>query len=906
MPLIVGTKLGAYEILGPLGAGGMGEVYRALDTQLEREVAVKVLPHAMASDPERLARFDREAKILAALNHPNIAVIYGLVQFDGGRALVMELVPGETLGDRIRRGALPPEDASKLATQIAEALEAAHEKGIVHRDLKPGNVMITPGGVVKVLDFGLAAMALPAASGDADNSPTLTMGMTQAGTIMGTAAYMSPEQAAGLPVDKRADIWSYGVVLWEMVSGKRLFGGVTISHTLADVLRAPIDSAALNAPAQLKGLLRRCLDRDVRTRLRDIGEARVAIAEYLADPKSGVENLAQAASLPGRQNISRVAWGVAALAIVGAGVLGWKVWSAPPAVGDRALIRFSVDLGPEAMRSPRNSMLLSADGTRLVFTARAANGLEQLYTRLLNQPNATPLPGTNEVLDHEAFISPDGQWVGFWNVGRISKIAVQGGSPITLVADAALGSAIWGGSWGDDDNIILGSIAGLWRMPGSGGSTQLVKGTAGVHVFPQVLPGSAAVLVNTSLSAASLEGLDVAVLDFATGEEKVLIKGGYFPRYMPTGGANANGHLVYMHEGTLFAVGFNPRSLVVLGTPVPLLDDVAASAALNNGGGQFTFSNTGTFAYLSGRADGSSYPISTLDAAGKTGPLLPQTGNYGAPRLSPDGKHLAYLAPNSKGSDLWVYDMERSTPTQLTFLGGVNSEVAWARDSKHLVYSEGAALWWNRADGAGQRQQLLDKATLPRPFSFAPDGRLAYALSVGGLPDVWTLPIDQTDPEHPKPGKAEAFLADPGIVEVDPAFSPDGKFLAYASNESGTEEVFVRPFPGPGGKWKVSTKGGKFPTWSAATHELLFIASDDRIMAAAYSTQGDSFTATPARQWSPTAILRTNVQQNFDVFPDGKRIVMFPKPAAETTGGNLHATFLLNFFDEVRRRVPVK
>ena len=332
------------------------------------------------------------------------------------------------------------------------------------------------------------------------------------------------------------------------------------------------------------------------------------------------------------------------------------------------------------------------------------------------------------------------------------------------------------------------------------------------------------------------------------------------------------------------------------------MDDVAASAGITDGGGQFTFSNTGTFAYLSGRAGG--YPVSWLEASGRITPLIAQPGTYLAPRLSPDGKRLAYIALGSKGYDVWVYDLERATPMQLTFLGSVNSELAWARDSKHLVYNDGSALWWIRADGSGQRQMLLDKSKFPRPASFSPDGRLVFSPIGGILPDIWTLPVDLADPERPKPGKAEPFLADPKMVDVDPAFSPDGKFIAYTSMESGNGEIYVRPFPGPGGTWRVSTTGGQFPAWSAATHELLFLGSDERIMAATFSTQGNSFNAGSPRVWSPTPVLRIGVLQNFDVSHDGKRVVMFPRPAAQNTGASLHATFLLNFFDEVRRRVP--
>ena len=893
MPLTIGTQLGPHRILGPLGAGGMGEVYRALDTQLDREVAVKVLPYSMASDPERLARFDREAKILAALNHPNIAVIYGMEKFEGGRALIMELVPGDTLGARIRKGALPQEEALQVARQIAEALEAAHEKGVTHRDLKPGNVMITPAGLVKVLDFGLAAMAAPA-SFDSENSPTLTMGMTAAGTIMGTAAYMSPEQASGLHVDKRSDVWSYGAVLWEMLTGKRLFsGGESISHTLADVLRAPIDFEKI-PPGKLRRLLKRCLDRNLKTRLQSIAEARIAIDE---PEESGTGSPAQARSLP-------YILATAAVALVVAGVLGWKLWSTPP-TPDRPLTRLSVDLGPEAQRHPRVSVLISPDGTRIVYTAKAAGGLFQLMTRRLDQSNATVLVAT-PTLDFEPFFSPDSQWVGFWfpAASQIMKVPAQGGAAVPL---GTTPGAVFGASWGDDNNILFGAAAGgLWRLPASGGTPQQLA--TGSHAFPQFLPGSKAALLNTRTAAGyDFNVFNIDVLQFDTGTRKTLIRGGYWPRYLPTSGTT--GHLLYMQAGALYGVGFDPGKLELVGTPTVLLDDVAADPAFVGGGGQFDVSKTGTFVYLSGKMQGTSYPISWLDTSGKTAPLLSTSGNYAVPRLSPDGKRMAYLAAGGKGSDLWVYDIDRGTPTQLTFTGGLSSELAWARDSQHLVYGDGTALWWIRA-GAGQRQPLLEKTDTPRPFSFAPtqnnnEARLAFSSATSGLPYVSTLPIGLTDPEHPKAGKPETFLAVAAFAQVDPAFSPDGKFIAYASGESGDEEVFVRPFPGPGGKWKVSSKGGKFPVWSAATHELLFLGVDDRIMAASYTTQADAFSAGVPRAWSPTQVRRDGVRQNFDVSPDGKRVVMFPRPVAEESTGNLHATFLLNFFDEVRRRVPV-
>ena len=471
MPLSVGDRLGHYEILAPLGAGGMGEVYRARDTKLDREVAIKVLPQLLASDPERLARFEREAKVLAALNHPNIAQIYGLEQ----RALVMELVEGETL-----KGPLPIETALNYAHQIADALEAAHEKGITHRDLKPANVMITPAGVVKVLDFGLAAVA-PASAGESDpsNSPTLTMRATQVGMILGTAAYMSPEQAAGKPVDKRADIWSFGVVLFELLTGRQLFGeGETISHTLADVLRASLDFDKLpqETPRVIRDLLRRCLDRDVKNRLRDIGEARVAI-----DKAGQAPDVVSAAEAPEPRS-RMLPWGMATALGIALTVLGVLYWRATrPA--DRPLMRMSVDLGPDALPGARITVVISPDGKRIVFPMRGPDGRQQLGTRLLDQATPTPLAGTENAAD--PFFSPDGQWIGFSADSKLKKISVLGGAAITLCdAPSVRGT---GGSWGDDGNIIAtlgGAGSGLWRVSAAGGTPQALTKPTGKRYNP--------------------------------------------------------------------------------------------------------------------------------------------------------------------------------------------------------------------------------------------------------------------------------------------------------------------------------------------------------------------------------------------------------------------------------------
>lgn len=893
MPLSAGTRLGPYEILAPLGAGGMGEVYRARDSKLDRDVAVKVLPPAFGSDANRMARFEREAKVLASLNHPNIAHIYGVED----RALVMELVDGESPA-----GPMPFDDAWKIALQIADALEYAHEKGVVHRDLKPANVKVTPEGVVKLLDFGLAKAYSDqpegSANGDPALSPTITLGATVAGTILGTAAYMSPEQARGKNVDKRSDIWSWGVVLYELISGERLFQGEDIAETLAAVIHKQPDLE--KAPPPVRSLLGRCLEKDPKKRLRDIGDARALL---------GVETQAttQPAAAPSSQR--RLGWITAAVLAIAVAVMGYGWWSSLRP-GDRPLVRLSADLGPQAIRGSGLTVAISPDGTRIVYSGTAGPGLTRLYTRRLDQSEATPLTGTDSAAPPWPFFSPDSQWIGFVDSGRrLRKVSVAGGAPATL---AQMPSAAGSASWGDDGNIYVGSTAlGLLRVPEAGGSPQAVLQSNSFVVFPQVLPGSKAVLLNTLPSAGlqtvqSADDLDIAVYSVSNGKLKTLLHGGYFPRYLPANGST--GYLVYVQQTTLFGVAFNPSRLEVSGAPIPLLEDVAAERSARAAGGQFDASHGGTLVYLSGSVVSPARTIQWLSASGQTMPLITQQGNLSAPRLSPDGRHLAYSAVGSKGADVWVYDLDRQTPTQVTFTAPGGREVAWATDSKHLVYSDGTSLWWIRADGSAQPQKILDttgndKTESPRPYFFASDGGLAYSTLNKGLPDIYTLPVDITDPEHPKPGQPQPFLTDPQIVEVDPAFSPDGKFLAYSSNESGAEEIYVRPFPGPGGKWKISTEGGKFPVFARATHQLFYFGGDDRIWVTDYTIHADSFDAGKPRVWSPAKILRTGTRQNFDISADGQRAVVFPVAQASEEQGNLHATFLFNFFDELRRRV---
>jgi serine/threonine-protein kinase len=902
MALSPGTRLGSYEIADRIGLGGMGEVSRATDTNLKRAVAIKVLPQSLDADVDRLARFQREAEVLASLNHANIAAIYGLERSSGTTALVMELVEGPTLADRIAQGPIPVDEALPIAHQIAEALEAAHGQGVVHRDLKPANIKVRPEGTVKVLDFGLAKAFEPAAiSATVSRAATITTpAMTQAGLILGTAAYMSPEQARGKAVDTRTDVWAFGCVLFEMLTGTRAFDAEDVSLTLSMVLQREPDFAALppTVPSHVRQTVRVCLRKDPRERPRDMHDVSLAMdGAFQTETVTVPPPVAPVAQ-------RRLLWAALAAVLLLAAISSYGWWRTTRPV-ERPLTRLSVDLGSEAVRAPRDTLALSPDGTRLVFVGLGSErGTRQLFTRRLDEPAALPLPGTAHGPSLSMpFFSPAGDWVAFLAGNSIRKVSVQGGS---IVEVAQVPPTVLGASWGDDGNIVVTSSGqtGLLRVPSSGGTVELWKAAQTPVFFPYVLPGSRTILFNVAASGVPerLDGLRIDAVAVATGETKTLVNGGYEPRYIPTSGST--GHLVFVRQGALFAVPFDPSRLEIRGTPTPLVNDVGDTGLLE-GGAQFTFSTNGTFVYLA-RPTGTTnaYPISWMNASGQLTPLIAQPGTYTTPRVSPDGSRLAYTAAGSKGGDLWIYDLGRGASTQVTFTGLGFREVAWAPDSRHLVYGDGASLWWIRADGSGQPQRILEKASNPRPSSFSPDGRLVYSpFGTQGLPDIWTLPVDLRDPEHPKPGKAEPFLSEPA-VEVDPAFSPDGKFIAYASTELGPNEVFVRPFPGPGGKWKVSTTGGKFPAWAATTRELFFVGGDDRIMVASYTINGDSFVASPPRPFAQTQVLRDGVRQNFDVTPDGKRVVVFPRPMETSSEAPLHATFLLNFFDEVRRRVP--
>ncbi len=885
MPLSTGTKLGPYEILALIGKGGMGEVYRGRDTKLDREVAIKVLPTAFASDPERLARFAREAKVLASLNHAGIASIYGV---EGG-ALVMEIVSGPALADRIRQGPIRQEETVDILLQIAEALEYAHERGIIHRDLKPANIKIDLEDRAKILDFGLAkafAEPTPGAAVDPADSPTVTIGATVAGTILGTAAYMAPEQARGKKVDKRADIWAFGVIVWEMLTGEQLFQGEDTVQVLSKVLEQPLNLE--HVPARFRSLLERCLERNPKERLRDIGDARFLLEER------------RAAVGPEREGASptgRLLWpALSTLLAAGLMAVSWIAWRATRPV-DRPLVRLEVNLGPEAIVGARTTVAISPDGRRIVFPTK--NGLE---TRTLDQTAATLLTGTSDAED--PFFSPDGQWIGFSAGNKLKKISVLGGAPVTL-CDAP---TFRGASWSVDGYIVaaLDITGGLYRVPEGGGTPQVltkITPSEGTHRWPHVLPDGNWAVFNAGFFG--FENGKVEAVSLKKGDVKTLIQGGYFARYIPTD--PSRGHLLYLSQGVLMGVPFDPVRMELRGQALPLLQDVGSNAGL--GSGQWDISQTGTMIYLSGPS-GSTVGLSWMDASGATSSLVSRRSAYVNPMLAPDDKRLA-VADNG---DIHVYDIEHQMLAKISFsaAAATNEMPVWAPDGKHIVYdsSQTRTIFWVRADGSGEPQTLLvSKGLRVTPYSFSPDGRrLAFMQqSIGTNWDLYTVPLDLTDPEHPRSGVPELFLGTPSD-ERAPSFSPDGRWLAYQSNESGRFQVYVRRF-GSGrsdarGKWQISNEGGAYPVWSHDGKQIFFADLNRHIMAAEVGGNSDTFIPGRIRQWSSTQVFDPGYFRFFGMTADGKRAMVFSGPETQAEQGSLHVMLLENFFDEVRRRVP--
>jgi serine/threonine protein kinase len=919
---MIGKTLAHYEITSQLGKGGMGEVYQAKDRKLGRDVAIKVLPEEFAKDADRVARFQREAKLLASLNHTNIAAIYGLEASEQTNFLVLELVEGETLADQIKRGPIPVEESLKLALQIAEALEAAHEKGVIHRDLKPANIKVTPEGKVKVLDFGLAkAFAGEQAELNLSNSPTLSNAATQQGVILGTAAYMSPEQARGKAVDKRSDIWAFGCVLFEMLTGRQTWSGATVTDIIAAALAKDPDFTKLpsNLHPRIRELLSRCLQKDSAERLRDVGDVRAEIKQILADP-SGVSVQPITAAEPRRKLRMILPW-IAAALVLGLMIAGVAVWKLKPPE-PRKVMRFTYEL-PEGQQLfvpqvPGTIQLaVSPDGSQFVYLTT-----DGLYLRAVNELDARLIAGTDKS-SVEPFFSPDGQWLGYFSSSdqKLKKVAISGGAPVVICDTSPL---VIGASWNSDNTIVYSDILqGIMRVSGDGGTPELlIKGSlmnaakGGFPIAPLMLPDGKTLLF-TNMTAADSSNWQVGIQSLKSGERKILIRSGVAAVYCPTG------HLVYSlvnnnNVANLLAIPFDLDNLEVKGGSVPILEGISISA----------ISDSGTLVYVpqprispvpmgeaaATTATSSGNTLVWVDRQGKEEPLAAAPNQYSFLGISPDGTRVAVTVNTGGNGDIWIWDIVRKTMTRLTFDEGNDTFPLWTPDGKRIVYYSSSmgglgGICWKAADGTGGVTKLgsaPDRALLP--FSWSKDAKTLALLEFTLAPIGFDIGMLSMEGDH-----AINPLLQGKYDELNPRISPDGRWIAYSSRESGKHEVYVRPFPDveSGGRWQISTNGGDSQLWSRDGHEL-FYRQGYSFMAVGVETGPTFKPGNPRFLFKGTYISAGFPMEStiWDTHPDGKRFLMIKPPtsagAAPTAAGPRKINIVLNWFEELKQRVPVK
>ena len=869
-----GDSISTYEVVEFLGAGGMGEVYRARDSRLNRDIALKVPSDALSSDSDRLARFKREALVLASLNHPNIASIYGLEEAHGVQALVLELVEGPTLAGRIAQGPIPISEALSISTQIAEALNAAHTRGVIHRDLKPSNIKVRSDGTVKILDFGLAKALDPSETDSAvpflDDITGETM--AHAGAIFGTAAYMSPEQVRGSRADKRSDIWAFGCVLYETLTGRRTFRGETVRDILAAVVNDQPDWSDLpaNTPSGVSSLLRRCLEKDPDRRLPDIAEARCEIENTIAAPTMAPVTIRRAVY---------TAVAVFALIAVSMAVRG-RLRPADPTPSTPTVRRLLIGL-PDTQPLARAasmplgdgqaSLAISPDGTRVAYVMERQDG-RQLYLHALDRLEGTPIPRTEGAFG--PFFSPDGQWIGFFAQSKLKKVVASGGDPI----DLSVAPNPYGGSWGTDGTILFAADEG--RRPttirDTGGVPQrvAVKNDRGSWTRPHLLPGGKAAIVS------HVAGVGVLSLD--TGEYRMLVENGGDGRYAPSG------HLVFARAGALLAAPFDLDRLAVSGPAAVILEDVRTEGQLAVA--QAVFSRDGTLIYAPGSAANDATRPVWVDRQGKVQPVGMPPRSYRSFSLSPDGRRLAIVI-GDPNNDVWVQDLERGALTRLTS-GGNNLGPIWTPDGKRVVFVQNAGgvrtPFSVPADGSGEPERLFDGDHRGGVTSFSPDGQLLTfnSRATDTSLDLWVRPLK---------GTSQLFLGT-RFTEVGAKFSPDGRWIAYVSDESGQYEVYVRPYPGPGGKWQVSTQGGGEFVWLRDGNEL-FYRNGNKWMAVAVNLQPEFKSETPRVMFEGPYVDVGGL--SFDVARDGRRFLLL-EPAEQSPV--THLNVVLNWFEDVKRK----
>jgi len=882
-----GTRIGPYQVQSPLGAGGMGEVYRARDSKLGRDVALKLLPAAFASDPERMARFEREAKILASLNHPGIAALYGFEESAGAGALVMELVEGPTLAERIQRGAIPVSEALPIARQICEALEYAHERGVVHRDLKPSNIKLAENDTVKILDFGLAkALEVESPHADISSSPTIShmpMQSNAAGSILGTAAYMSPEQAKGKAPDRRADIWAFGCVLFEMLTGKHAFQGETVTEILAAVIRDEPDGSLLPAmPQRLRELLARCLQREPRRRLQAIGDARIAIEEILAGKQESAPAGTPAGATPsapeeeGGRFVNFLWW--AGWLLAG---FGWLIFAIPwqkPTPPPVSVIVSQINAPPDTSYSIAGNQggmpVLSPDGRKLAFVAKDAQGKKMLWVRPLNSAAAQPLAGTDDA--RYPFWSFDSRSLGFFANGKLMRIDAAGGPPLAL-GDAPSGR---GGDWGRDGTILF--TPNVWtpihRVADSGGLSQPVSGFENAarrdatHRWPQFLPDGKHFLFfvrsndpqKSGTYATSVEG----------GETKVILLNDSVALFV------APGYLLFVRDRTLMAQPFDLDKLALTGAPVPLANHVQVNSLIQRAA--LSASGDGLLLYRQGSATPGNARMLWFDASGKQTGEAGSQGDYVTARLSPDGTKLVYGALISGGTDdLWVLDLARGVQTRLTFGGGYHYNATWSPDGKTILYTStrdvGYHLYRQAADGTGQPTRVVTEDAFENAPEWSADGHYVLFERVSQQPDarteIWAL--DLTGDGKPFPVVQSPFDT------FTPSLSPDGRWLAYSSNETGGTSLSVVPFRHGSGKWQVSSEGGSRPHWRRDGRAIYFITRDFNLAVCDVNASGETLTAGVVRRLFPVNPV-WGVGNPYDVSADGKKFMVNTEVGAES------------------------